>query len=69
MKNATSTESNKLLAKDGAYKGVAAIFHFEGGDGIIMAKNISALKKVVRAYCIVSLDISKTKRVTLTERK
>ena len=63
------TESKILITKNGAYKGVAAIFFFGDGDGIIMARNIAILKKVIRAYRITDLDVSKVKRVTLTERK
>ena len=58
-----------FLPKDGVYKGVAALFSFGGRQGIIVAPDKRALVQIARAYCITDVDISKTARVNLTERK
>ena len=69
MKNATSTESNKLVLNGDAYSGVAALVRFPECDAIVVAKNVRVLKKLTAGYYVTRLDLSKTSRVIVTKRK
>ena len=72
MPKATSgagTESNKLVLNGYAYSGVAALVRFPECDAIVVAKNVRVLKKLTAGYYVTRLDLSKTRRVNVTERK
>jgi len=72
MKSATSTESNDrwLVKKDRkSYRGIAAMLHFAECDGIVIAKNARALKKLARGFYLTTVDMKKTKRVVVEKDK
>ena len=51
------------------YRGVAAMIHFQEADGIIIAPNARALKKIARGFYLTTVSMKLTKRVIVEQDK